>query len=265
MKKVAALLITTAFLLLFTSCGEEAAISVPGNFTLTAAADEISVVLDWDPNPSEEEVDGYYIYFDGAVLDSTTNETYTHTDPQASGDYYVTAYAGEDESDPSTTLTTIPTVNTNVQIAEIGVPGEDSGFGWNISTGQGASYSMADASNAGSIDFYFTDWATGYGGTYEVDSPSRVPTDPGASHLVGTTGWKVTGFQALTVGFDNVTTLPTTNYVDFLQITINTTYGVYTEDGHYAMIEVQNIDQSTGHVDFRVAFQTVPGLAILAP
>jgi len=99
MRKIAALSIVAAFLLFITSCGEEAVISAPSNFTLTAATDEISVVLDWDPNPSDEEVDGYYIYFNSALLDSTTNETYTHTDPQESGDYYVTAYAGEDESD----------------------------------------------------------------------------------------------------------------------------------------------------------------------
>jgi len=154
-----------------------------------------------------------------------------------------------------------PVDDTGIQLAEIGVSGEDSGYGWNTNTGQGATYSMADESNAGSIDFYFTDWATGYTGTYEIESPSRVINDPGSS--LGPAAWRTTGFIALTDNFDDVTTLPTTGYIDFLQITINTTYGVYTEDGHYAMVEVQNIDQANGHVDIRVAFQTVPGLAIL--
>lgn len=264
MKRILALSITSLFLLVLIGCGgEEIALSTPSNFAISAATDEVSVVLDWDPNPADDEVDGYIIYFDGTALDTTTNETYTHDNPGVTGDYDVTAYQGDEESDPSTTLSTTPIIDTGSEVAEIGVPDEESGYGWNTNTGQGTKYSMVNADYAGSIDFYFTDWAPDYVGTYEIDSPSRVTSDPGATHLQGTSGWRVTGFYELTELFDDVTVLPLTGYDTFIVVGTNTTYGVYTEDGHYAMVEVQSYSTSTGMVQIRTAFQTVPGLAIL--
>jgi len=262
MKKLLALSIVAAFLLI-TSCGEEVALTAPENFTISAGTDEVSVVLAWSENPSDEEVDGYYIYFNDAIADSTENTTYTHDDPQETGIYYVTAYRGEDESAASDELSTEPVIATGVQLYEIGVPNEESGYGWNTSTGQGAIYSMATAANASSIDLYFTNFATGYAGTYNIASPDEVLNDAGASWLQGTTGWKETGFAELTADFDDVTVLPTTGYFNFEEIAVNTTYGVYTEDGHYAMVEVQSISTSSGLVQVRTAFQTVEGLAIL--
>ncbi len=262
MKKILALSILAAFLLI-TGCGEEEALTAPENFTISAANDEISVVLDWDANPSGEEVDGYYIYFNDDIIDSTTNATYTHDDPMETGIYYVTAYRGEDESESSDEMSTVPVIDAGSELAEIGVPDEESGYGWSTSTGQGTKYSMADATYAGSIDFYFTDWAVGYSGMYEIDSPSRVTLDPGAVHLQGTTGWRITGFNELTEGFDDVTVLPTTGYDTFIVLGTNITYGVYTADGHYGMVEVQSWSTTTGMVQIRTAFQTVEGLAIL--
>ncbi len=262
MKKLLALSLSLAFLLIIVGCGEDVVVSAPGNFVISAAADEISVVLDWDPNPSDEEVDGYIIYFNSVAVDTTENETYTHTDPQESGDYYVTAYKGEDESDPSTTQTTIPVIDDNVELAEIGATGE-SGYGWNTTSGQGTEYSMADATYAGSIDLYFTDFATGYAGTYNIASPDLVLSDPGASWLAGTSGWRLTGFDPLPDDFDDVTVVPLSGYVNYEEIVGNTTYAVYTEDGHYGLVEVQSWSTTTGMVQLRTAFQTVPGLAIL--
>jgi hypothetical protein len=266
MKKLLALSISLAFLLIIVGCGEDVVISAPGNFVISAAADEISVVLDWDPNPSDEEVDGYIIYFNSVAADTTENETYTHTDPMETGDYYVTAYKGEDESDPSTTQTTTPVVATGVALDELNGANE-SGYGWNTTTGQGAIYSMIDDTHAAVIDFYFTDWAAGFAGAYGLYSPDLAPTDPGApAGIVGTSGWKLTGFIGLADNFDDVTTLPLTGYLDREDnVAENMTYGIYTEDGNYAMVEVQSINTGTGTVQVRTAFQVVPGLAILAP
>jgi len=263
MKKIFALSIASLFLLVLVGCDGVVEISAPSNLTISAATDEVSVVLDWDPNPSDEEVDGYYIYFKDAIIDSTTNDTYTHDNPEKTGVYYVTAYAGDNESDPSSTVTTVPVIADNIELAEIGVSGEESGYGWNVSTGQGTKYSMVDETHAGSIDFYFTDWATGYTGAYEIESPSRVTLDPGAAWLQGTSGWRETGFVELAGNFDDITVLPTTGYDTYLVIGTNVTYGVYTQDKHYGMVEVKSYSTSTGMVQIRTAFQTVPGLAIL--
>jgi hypothetical protein len=263
-KKLLTLLLTLAVLSTIVGCGEEAAITAPANFVISAAADEISVVLDWDPNPTDEEVDGYIVYFNDVVLDTTDLETYTHTDPQETGEYYVTAYAGDEESDPSETESTVPVVATNVILAELNAAGE-SGYGWNTTTGQGAVYSMIDDTHAAVIDLYFTNWATGFSGAYDLRSPDLAPDDPGApAGIVGTSGWKLTGFIAVADDFDDVTTLPLTGYIDrVLNVAQGFTYGVYTEEEHYAMVEVQSINAGTGQVQVRTAFQVVPGLAIL--
>ncbi len=262
MKKLLALSILAAFLLI-TGCGEEAALTAPTNFTIAADNDEISVVLSWTENPSDEEVEGYYVFFNDAILDSTTNDTYTHTDPQESGIYYVRAYRGDEESEDSDEQSTEPVVSTGVQLYEIGVPDEESGYGWNNTTGQGAIYSMENADHADAIDLYFTDFAAQYAGPYNIASPDEVLGDAGAAWLHGTTGWRESGFAELTDDFDDVTVLPTTGYFNFEEIAVNATYGVYTEDEHYAMVEIQSVNTATGLVQVRVAFQTVEGLAIL--
>jgi hypothetical protein len=262
MKKLLIAPLVLCFGLLFVNCESEVTLTAPANFALTANTDGISVDLDWDASPTSEEVDGYYIYFNDVLLDSSTTNAYTHTDPQESGDYYVTAYQGETESEASTELTTVPVLTATTSLGEINAATE-SGFGWNLTSGQGSTFSMADETNAGDIDLYFTDWQAGYAGTYDIQNPADVVTDPGAGWLVGTTGWKVSGFIELTPVFDSVTTVPTTGYSSYLTVTEGFAYAVYTEDGHYGMVEVIDIDVANGTISVRGAFQTVADLAIL--
>lgn len=261
MKKLLGLTLASLLLMVLIGCEGEVTLVAPENFAISAGSNEVDVVLDWDE--VTEEIDGYIIYFNSAAADTVATAGYTHVDPQETGDYYVTAYSGEDESDPTTTQTTEPTVNTNIELYEIGVPNEESGYGWSTTSGQGTIYSMADATNAAAIDLYFTDFATGYAGTYNIASPTETQNDAGAAWLHGTSGWRTSGFLELAENFDDVTTVPTTGYSNFDDIAQNFTYAVYTEDGHYAIVEVQSINTATGLVQVRTAFQTVPNLAIL--
>lgn len=260
MKKLLALSLTLAVLIAIVGCGDDVALVAPGNFIISAGVNELDVVLDWDE--VTEEIDGYIVYFNDVAAGTVTTAGYTHLDPQVSGVYYVTAYLGEDESDPSATATTVPVIDDNVELAEIGATGE-SGYGWNTTSGQGTEYSMADATYATSIDLYFTDFATGFAGTYNIASPHLVLTDAGAAWLAGTSGWRTTGFLQLAEDFDVVTVVPITGYFTYEEIAGNTTYAAYTEDGHYALVEVQAWSTTTGLVQVRTAFQPVPGLAIL--
>jgi hypothetical protein len=260
MKKLLGLTLASLLLMVLVGCEGEVTLVAPENFTIAAGTNELDVVLDWDE--VDEEIDGYIIYFNSAAAGTTTTAGFTHADPEESGTYYVTAYSGEDESDPSTSESTEPVVNTNIELYEIGGSGE-SGYGWSTTSGQGAIFSMADASNAAEIDLYFTDFATGYAGTYNIASPAETQNDAGAAWLHGTSGWRVSGFVELTENFDDVTTVPTTGYSNFEPVAQDFTYAVYTEDGHYAIVEVQSINTSTGLVQVRTAFQTVPNLAIL--
>lgn len=260
MKKLLGLTLAFAALLIMVGCDGEIALVAPGNFTIAAATNEVDVVLDWDA--VTEEVDGYYLYFNTAAIGTLTTAGYTHVDPQETGTYYVTAYLDEDESDPSTTESTAPIINTNVELCEIGGTIE-SGYGWNTTSGQGTKYSMADATYAGEIDLYFTDFLIGYAGTYNISSPDETQNDAGAAWLHGTSGWRQSGFLEITEAFDDVTVLPTTGYTNYEEIVGNTTYAVYTADKHYGMVEVQSWSTTTGLVQVRTAFQTVPELAIL--
>jgi len=247
---------------LFTGCEEGLGPETPKNLAIQAAEDGASVKLTWD---AVEDVDGYIVYFNDAVLDTTTSTEYTHSNPEATGDYAVSSYRGDEESDKSSTVSDKPQITPTVDVYEIGVPDQNSGFGWSTLTGEGTTYSMADASHAGEIDLYFTNWAVGYAGNYDIASPSEVLNDAGASWLAGTSGWRTTGIVKLTEGFDDVKTLPSTGYENYQEnIVQGGAYGVFTQDGYYGMVEIKSVSPENGLVELRTAFQKVKGLRVIA-
>jgi hypothetical protein len=261
MKKLLALSILSVFLLVLVGCEGEVTLVAPSNFTLTAGTNEVDVVLAW--TAVTEDIDGYIVYFNNAAAGTTTTAGYTHADPQETGTYYVTAYSGDTESDPSTSQSTVPVVVTNVTVAEINASG-NSGIGWDRNDGSVTTYSMADATNAALIDFYFSDWAAGFGGTYNFVSPDLVETDPGVTWGMSGT-WNSSSFtDVLTESFANVTVLPATGYYTSSEVTAtNAAYGVNTGDGYYGVVEVSSINAGTGEVQISLAFQLVQGLRIL--
>ena len=235
------------------------------NLKIEAANDGAAVKLTWD---AIENADEYNVYFNGTLLATVENTEYTHSfdnDADAkTGEYRVSAVIGGTEGEQSDAVDDIPVITDNVQLYEIGGTGS-SGFGWNVNTGAAASFSMADASNASSIDLYFTNWTTGYAGTYDIASPHLVDQDEGASWLHGTTGWRTTGIAEITELFDDATILPSTGYNNYVEnVTQGNSYGVYTQDGYYGLIEVKSISEANGTIDTRSAFQKVKGLRILA-
>ncbi|UCC12340.1 MAG: hypothetical protein JSW02_02050 [candidate division WOR-3 bacterium] len=261
MRKLLALSLTLAVLIAIVGCGDEVALVAPGNFTISAGVNELDVVLDWDE--VTEEIDGYIIYFNDVAADTVTTAGYTHLDPQVSGVYYVTAYSGEDESDPSATATTVPEVVDDITVYEINGSGS-SGFGWDRTDGSATAYSMADATNAAFIDFYFSDWAAGFAGDYSFISPDLVETDPGVTWPMSGT-WNSSAFtDVLPEQFADVIVVPETGYFTSMEVTAtNATYAVYTDDGYYGMVEVKSMNTGDGTLSLRVAFQMVPGLRIL--
>ena len=261
MKKLLGLTLAFAALLVIVGCDGEVTLSAPENFTIAAATSEIDVVLDWDE--VTDEIDGYYVYFNTAAVGTVTTAGYTDMDPQETGSYYVTAYLDEDESDPSTTESTAPYIADNITLAEINATG-NSGLGWDRTDGSATTYTMADATNAALIDFYFSDWAAGYAGTYEFYTPDLVETDPGVTWPMSGT-WNSCSFtEVLPDAFDDVTVLPASGYYNHTEVTATSAaYGVYTGDDYFGMVEVKSINTGTGEVEVRVAFQPVQGLRIL--
>ena len=158
MKKILALTAALLLLLVLIGCEGEVTLTAPGNFTITASADEISVVLAWDPNPSDENVDGYIIYFNGAAADTTENTSYTHTDPMETGTYYVTAYAGEDESDLAT-VDCAPVVTTDLDIYFLSDPDTLHPSGLSFTSSGSATAISVQAANYPDLDYLFDDRA----------------------------------------------------------------------------------------------------------
>jgi len=262
MKKLLGITLASLLLMVLIGCDGTVTLVAPENFTIAAATNEVDVVLDWDE--VTEEIDGYIVYFNSAAADTVTTAGYTHVDPQETGTYYVTAYSGEDESDPTTTQSTEPVIADNITLAEINAAG-NSGLGWDRTDADATTYSMADATNAAFIDFYFSDWAAGFAGPdYSFISPDLVETDPGVTWSMSGT-WNSSSFtDALTDGFDDVTVVPATGYFNTQQITAtNAAYAVATGDGYYGLVEVKSVNTGTGEVEVRVAFQPVMGLRIL--
>ena len=77
--------------------------------------------------------------------------------------------------------------------------------------------------------------------------------------------WNLTAFTiALTDAFDDIILLPSTGYANSQLVdTYMATYGVYTTDDYFAMVEVKSANTGTGEIEIRVAFQPVQGLRIL--
>jgi len=257
------LLITSCLLLL--SCEEIVIfLTAPENLAIETYTDSVSIKLSWDP---VVDASGYRVYFNDALLATVSDEEYVHLKPMETGDYYVTAYRGATETDPSNTVTDIPVV-TEDTLAEIEAKG-NSGFGWDRTTGNGTSYSMGDSTHASDIDFYFTNWINDdpggpWGSTYSIASPDEITNDPCCGTWPIADNWRQTGFTVpLDLTFNNVDTLPPLGYDNYQDVTIDRTHGIYTWDGYYGMVEVQSINTDSGSVEVKAAFQTVKGLRLI--
>ncbi len=261
------LLMIGAGVLLFTSC--ETTGSEPTSFAIEAATPS-TVKLTWAA-PTAGTPDNYIVYFkevgtSSFVADTElagTVVTYTHDPAGKTGTYYVAAKFGSNEY-VSDELTTIPVHGTSVTLAELNASG-NSGYGWTRADGVAGTYSMTTAANVASIDFYLTDFATGFSATpYNIASPDQGPGDPGG--VVPTGSWRVNGISDPVT--DPQAALPAhsvTTYFNYTPISAYPCYmGVYTVDGYYALIKVDGLNTTAGTVSAESWFQLVKGLALVA-
>jgi penicillin-binding protein len=86
--------------------GTEGAPSAPGGLQATSSA--LSVVVSWAANPVSDQVSKYYVYYSSgndenyALLGSTSQTSFEHVAPFATGTYYVVAENSAGTSPPST-------------------------------------------------------------------------------------------------------------------------------------------------------------------
>ncbi|MCK4352088.1 hypothetical protein KAW65_01640 [candidate division WOR-3 bacterium] len=252
------------FILIIGFCGcketfnpeEPTPLASPTNLGIVVAgSDSLSLKLTW--TASSDEVDGYYIYFDGAVLDTTTATTYTDT-ATSLGDYKVSAYKGTKESAPTDIMSTklVETVNPVGPVWWMAAPTDTgpSGYGW-ADNGTGNTYSMADSTAATAkamVDFYM-DSVGLVKGTDKIISPDN---------LYGN-GWNATCFYDFGGNvYDTVSVVPGWGcWMNYAEITaLNSTYALFVKDKYFLKIKITE-RQSSGHhyIKFLYGFQPIAG------
>lgn len=243
------------FLLLFIGCEKQITPAKP-NVTATPINDGGALRLTWT---QVADADGYKIYRDGS-LDTTLSKTTTSYDAtKVCKRLKVTAYAGDNESDPwEFDLTPVVTTLTVYGMSDPD-PNHQSGFGF-MSDGSAVKYSVTN--QPANIDFYFDDvnFSTMY---------IRGASDPGgpvqnANKENAISTQYGTNFDSLSVA------LGTGNYQMRRQISVGAVYALWIDmptfdamdaNDHFAKIKIINVSGANNNiVDIKVAYQKVAGL-----
>ncbi|MFO7650070.1 MAG: fibronectin type III domain-containing protein [bacterium] len=197
------------------------------------------------------------------MLGEVTTTSYIHNPMGKTGKYKVEADFDGTKYQGTTEPTTVPVANASTTVSELNATGS-SGYGWNLSTGTGTTYSMTQSGNAANVDFYISDFAAGYSGaTYSIVSPDLGPSDPG--NVVPSGSWKVNAFtNALT---SEQGPLPSHNPIVYFNYTDLVTspivVGCYTDDGYYALVKINDINTGAGTVQVQTWFQLIEGLRLV--
>jgi hypothetical protein len=244
-------------------------IEPPASLSISADNTGSRVILTWEPSPTED-IDGYIIYFkplNGSFSPIDTveaTETWCEVNPNGvSGDYHVTAYKCENESDPTEDVSTIPYHTASTILYELNASG-DNGYGWDRISGQGNTYPMSQATSAEFVDFYLTNFAAGYAFLpYYLASPD-VSQQAHDSTIVPSASWKVNGILTVTNEQANSILPAAGNYVTYEELTGNTYYGVHTQDNYYGVIYTNGMPNTqNGTQSIETWFQLVNGLRLV--
>lgn len=232
-----------------------------------AAATDSTVTVSWTA-PSEGTADKYYVAFmaTGAStytnIDTVTTTSVVHDPAGMTGTYKVTAVFGSTTYDAATTPSSAPIHTAATSVSELNATG-NAGYGWDRTAGTGATYSMAQVANAPDVDFYITDWATGFtGSSYYVYEAAGCTSDPGA--VVTSGSWKNCGFSATVSEAGPLYPHVTGNYFNQQELTqYPFITGVYTTDGYFAMVKVTGLNSGAGTVTVESWFQPIKGLRLI--
>ena len=253
--------------LLFVSLGSECESIVggaPTNLKVVAATDT-TVKITWSA-PAEGTPDKYIVYFKAVnagsfeiVANNITTTEFVHNPGGKTGTYKVASLFGSQEYQSLTTVSTVPIATSALTVAELNAAG-NSGYGWDRTSGTGATYSMTQAANAALVDFYITDFQTT---TYSIASPDLGPSDPG--NVVPTGSWRVNAIAGPLASDQNP--LPAHNpsvYFNYQDIT-QTPFlaAIYTQDGYYTLTKLDGFNP--GQKTYQVSgwFQLVKGLRLI--
>jgi hypothetical protein len=242
----------------------------PRDLRLVADAPSDSTVkLTWsiDSTPSR-----YVVLFraiGAANYDSVGGDTsslsFVHNPRHRTGWYKVAAVYDTQRVTSTETRTTIPVANSLLWITELNGTGE-AGYWWNRTTGEAFLYGMDTLANVDSVDFYVTDFASGFAGPdYFAASPDTASQDPGGGVPPGY--WHTTQFSHLDSTATEDSILPgylasryrKASLLDSLPRLV----ACYTWDQHYALLRVANVDLMNGKAYIETWFQIIPNLRLI--
>ena len=242
----------------------------PATGLTVSAATDSTVKLAWTA-PARGIPTNYKVYFRAVdsinfvVTGTPDTPGMTHNPGGATGHYTVSSVYGSQEYCGTDTVSTIPVHTTAVTLSDLnamGIPG----YGWDRTTGIGATYSMFDSSIADRVDFYVTDRAAGYGDSLRIASSSTGPTDAGGGVPGGR--WHSIGFTNPLV--DPQSPLPRYRATDYHIMTLITSQpcyvGYYSVDDstkHYALVQVDSLDIASGKALVESWYQLVPKLRLI--
>jgi hypothetical protein len=124
---------------------------------------------------------------------------------------------------------------------------------------------MKEASNAANVDFYISDWSTGFSGPeYSVASPDEAPNDPGG--VAPTGSWRINSYTNLLA--NEQAALPVhsnTAYFNFTDLTTDPAIvGCFTTaDGYYAVVKFSGYNTGAGTVQVETWLQHIKGLRLI--
>jgi len=267
----------------------------PTDLRLTAASDT-TVRISWTAPPGGVP-DSYVVAFSetgtSAWLDfGIANDSATHADHNPlgrTGRYRVTAVFGGRSYPAVATPTSAPVHTLATAVGELN-SAVQTGYGWVRDSGTGSLFTMGYASNADRVDFYITDWSTGFAGPdYYVASPDWGPYEPGGSGFVPVGSWRPNGFLYLSEGVQSpLPPFDSTRYANNLKlapdstlaavvctdtaVTFDTTVTVdsivtvdtfVTVIRHYALLRLGSPDTVSGTVPVETWFQRIRNLRLI--
>ena len=240
----------------------------PHALVLSAATDStVNIVWAVDSTPSR-----YVVLFKETgtsnydSVGGTQSLSFVHDPIHRTGQYKVAAVYDSGQVASAEAPSTAPIANSLRWIPELSVVGRNTGYGWDRTTGEAFLYDMTALDSFDKVDFYVTDFATGFAGpSYYAASPDTAPLDPGG--IVPPGYWHLTMFSHLDSTATENSMLPrfiTSRYRrSSLLDSLPRLVACSTEDSCYALLYVDYVNTVTGEARIETWFQKIKGLRLI--
>jgi len=251
MKRILNLAIVFAVILMLVGCGDDVVLDAPDvDYTVTDEGATLS--LSWI---EIADADGYYIYADGAVIDTVTTNAYNATIPAAV--YGVSAYAGDDESGTDN-IDCAPVVTLTMDIYGLSDPDTLHPSGLSFTSSGSATAISVQSANYPDLDYIFDD--LNYA-TLTLASPNAYTPAYNSEKNMSVEAAGITDFDALDIAdapgnYSTVTTLAVNAVYSFFMDQDDDTWD--TDSDYFGKIKIESITGT--HAVISVAYQPITGL-----